>query len=79
MTNVTISEFGMRQVEKNGQVVISYCNHKTTSQGLAQLMVTKDGEELLMFYLEKVDVKITPATDVPTRQFVLFFNGNLHL
>ena len=73
MTNVTISEFGMRQV------VISYCNHKTASQGLAQLMVTKDGEELLMFYLEKVDVKITPTTGVPTRQFVLFFNGNLHL
>ena len=68
----------MRQVEKNGQVVIPYCNHKAASQELAQLMVTKDGEELLMFYLESVDMKIMPATDVPTRQFVLFFNGNLH-
>ena len=58
MTNVTISKYGMRQEEKNEQVVIPCCNHKTVSQGLVQLMVTKDGEELLMFYLEKVDVKI---------------------
>ena len=63
VTNLTIPEFELRE-EENEKVVIPCVQHKTASQGLVQLAVTEDIKEILIYYYEKVCMKIVPAEEI---------------
>ena len=61
--NLTVDEFSQRQRklhDNEARIVIPCLNHKTGPQGIAQLVVTEDGEELLVQYHTLVRAKITP-------------------
>lgn len=76
ITNLTIPEFRLRQDEDDEKVVIPCCNHKTASQRLAQLVVTEDGEELLLYYLDNIRQRLNPQEDAYKDHFFLSFTGN---
>ena len=69
ITNLTISEFQMREEEEDEKVVIPCVHHKTASQGLAQLVVTEDIKHLLVYYHEKVRTTIVPADNTCKGKF----------
>ena len=77
ITNLTISEFQMREEEEDEKVVIPCVHHKTASQGLAQLVVTEDIEHLA-YYHEKMRTTIVPADNTCQNKFFLAFNGSLY-
>ena len=78
ITNLTISELQMREEEEDEKVVIPCVHHKTTSQGLAQLVVTEDSKHLLVYYHEKIRTTIVPAGNTCQDKFFLAFNGGLY-
>ena len=54
ISNLTTSEFELREEQEDDRVVIPCVYHKTASQGMAQLVVTEDVEAVLLFYDEKI-------------------------
>ena len=61
--NLTMKEFSQRQhIEYNNEqrVVLPCVNHKTGPQGVAQLVSTLEGEQILLQYHTLVRTKITP-------------------
>ena len=75
ITNLTIAEFGMRQDETEGFVVIPCVHHKTGSQGLAQLVVPQECEDMLEYYYNTIRIKIKPAEDGHQGRFFLTYTG----
>ena len=65
---MTIPEFDLRE-EENKKVIIPCVQYKTASQGLAQLVVTEDIEEVLIYYYENVRSKIVPAEEICRDKF----------
>ena len=74
ITNLTVAEFNIREEEKDGFVVIPCVNHKTSGQGLAQLVVNEATEEMLIKYYENIRIKLEPADDCQDN-FFLTYNG----
>ena len=60
VTNLRIVEFNQRQPcdHDTDEVVINFLHHKTAPQGIAHLVVTRDTEQLLVDYYNKVWRKI---------------------
>ena len=50
ITNLRISEFDLRQEEDENLVVIPCVHHKTGAQAMAQLAITTDIEDILIYY-----------------------------
>ena len=50
-------------------VLIPCIHHKTASQGMAQLAVTTDIEEVLLFYLDKIRTNFVPAEEEQKDKF----------
>ena len=77
---MTISELEMREEEEEEgeKVVIPCIHHKTASQGLAQLVVTEEIEEVLIYYLDNVRKKIVLAEKICKDKFFLSFNGGMY-
>ena len=78
MTNLKISEFDLREEEADDMVIIPCVHHKTGAQGMAQLAVTTDVEEVLIYYYEHIRVKIEPAEDGHRDNFFLTYNGGVY-
>ena len=78
ITNLTIAEFEMREEGDNELVVIPCVHHKTGAQGLAQLVITQDIEDVLVYYHQNIRQKIVPAEDSCQNNFFLCFNGSLY-
>ena len=77
ISNLTIGEFELREEKENNKVIIPCVHHKTSAQGIAQLVVTADIEEVLLFYYEMIRTKLVPEPGVEDR-FFLTFNGALY-
>ena len=77
ITNLTIGEFELREEEEKNKVIIPCVHHKTSSQGIAQLVVTTEIEEVLLFYYEMIRTKLVPEPGIEDR-FFLTFNGGLY-
>ena len=75
ITNLTIGEFEMREEGEHELVVIPCVHHKTGTQGLAQLVISEDIEDLLVYYYETIRSNIVPAEDTYKNLFFLTFNG----
>ena len=64
ITTLTISEYGMREENYNEQcgdvVVIPCVHHKTGAQGLAYLVITKDTDDIIEYYLQHIRQVIAP-------------------
>jgi len=58
--------------------VIPCIHHKTASQGLTQLVVTEEIEDMLIYYLNNVRMKIVPAEEICKDKFFLAFNGGMY-
>ena len=54
ITNLRISEFDLRHEEDDNIVIIPCVHHKTGAQAMAQLAVTIDIEEILIFYFNNI-------------------------
>ena len=78
ISNLTISEFELREEEENDMVVIPCVHHKTASQGMAQLAVTTNIEEVLLFYHNKIRTNIVPAEEEHKDKFFLTFYGGMY-
>ena len=63
ITNLTIGEFEMREEGEHELVVIPCVHHKTGTQGLAQLVISEDIEDLLIYYYQTIRSNIVPAED----------------
>ena len=77
ISNLTTSEFELREEQEDETVVIPCVHHKTASQGMAQLVVTEDVEAVLLFYEEKICTKIVPEEEHQDK-FFLTFNGGMY-
>ena len=72
ISNLTTSEFELREEQEDDRVVIPCVHHKTASQGMAQLVVTEDVEAVLLFYDEKIRTKIVPQEEHQDKFFLTF-------
>ena len=72
ISNLTISKFELREEKENDKVVIPCVHHKTASRGMAQLVVTIDVEAVLLFYHEKIRIKIVPQDEHKDKFFLTF-------
>lgn len=75
ISNLTISEFELREEEENDKVVIPCVHHKTASQGMAQLVITTATEEVLLYYHEKIRIKLLPSEEHKDKFFLTFNSG----
>ena len=73
-----ISEFDLREEEAYDMVIIPCVHHKSGAQGMAQLAVTTDVEEVLIYYYELICVKIEPAEDGHRDNLFLTYNGGVY-
>ena len=78
ISNVTISEFQLREEEEDDMVVIPCVHHKTASQGMAQLVVTTDVEEVLVYYYETIRTKLVPSENEHKDNLFLTFIGGIY-
>ena len=75
--NLAVNEFSQRQRklhDNEERIIIPCLNHKTGPQGIAQLVVTVKGEELLLQYHTLVRAKITPKPGCE-QYFFLTYSG----
>ena len=80
VTNLRIVEFNQRQPcdHDTNEVVINCLHHKTGPQGIAHLVVTRDIEQLLVEYYDKVRRKIRALEFSNSNRFFLTTNGSLY-
>ncbi|XP_065906802.1 uncharacterized protein [Dysidea avara] len=80
VTNLRIVEFNQRQPcdHDTDKVVINCLHHKTGPQGIAHLVVTRDIEQLLVDYYNKVRRKIRTFNFSNSNRFFLTTNGSLY-
>ena len=80
ITNLRIVEFNQCQPcdHDTNEVVINYPHHKTGPQGIAHLVVTRDIEQLLVEYYDKVRWKIRAFEFSNSNRFFLTTNGSLY-
>ena len=77
ITNLRISEFDLRQEEDENLVVIPCVHHKTGAQAMAQLAITTDIKDILMYYLKNIRSQIE-TNDIHKDNFFVAFNGGLY-
>lgn len=75
ITNLTISEFHLREEEEGDKIVIPCVHHKTGTQGIAQLVVTNDIEDVLVYYYR---LKIVATEEGNKDKFFLAYNGGAY-
>jgi len=68
ISNLTIGEFELREEEENNKVIIP-CVHHKTSQGISQLVVIANIEEVLLFYYEMIQTKLVLEPGIEVRYF----------
>jgi len=80
ITNLRIIEFIQRHScdYDSDEVVIPCLHHKTGPQGIAQLVVTRDLEQVLLEYYKNVRLKIKADEFTNSNRFFLTTNGCLY-
>ena len=80
ITNLRIVEFKKRQASEydSGEMIIPCLHHKTGSQGIARLVVTRDVEKLLVEYYTTVRKRIRAKELINQNRFFLTSNGSLY-
>ena len=73
--NVKVEEYLNKNIDEKGKPVIQCLDHKTGSDGLAQLVVSKLANHLLQKYYQLVRTKITPEKDCE-KYFFLTTSGS---
>ena len=74
ITNLRISEFDLRHEEDDNIMIIPCVHHKMCAQAMAQLAVTIDIKDILIYYFNNIRSQIEPTKDIHKDNFFVTFN-----